>query len=108
MAKKSAFCNFVQDALSPFGHITIRAMFGGFGVYQDRVIVGIIAHDVLYFKVDASNQAQYEMHGSKPFTYMGKNKPIQMSYWNVPLSVLEDEEALGQWLAQSYHISKKR
>jgi TfoX/Sxy family transcriptional regulator of competence genes len=31
-----------------------------------------------------------------------------MSYWKVPIEILEDEEQIGVWLDQSYGISLKK
>lgn len=68
-----------MDLLSPHGAITARAMFGGYGIYQDHTIIGIIANDTLYFKVDQILIEQYKAYESEPFTYRGKTKPIQLS-----------------------------
>ena len=82
-------------------------MFGGYGIYKDDVIVAIIADDELYFKVDSSNKSQYEKLNSEPFTYQAKNKKATMSYWKLPLEILEDNSKLEIWLNQSYEISLK-
>ena len=101
------YVEYVLDLLSPLGSITSRAMFGGYGIYKDSIIVAIIAYDELYFKVDSTNQLQYENLGSTPFTFLTKDKKIAMSYWKVPLEIMEDESQLSVWLEQSYDISLK-
>lgn len=101
------YVEYVLDLLSPFGAISSRAMFGGYGIYKDGIIVAIIAYDELYFKVDSTNQLQYEKLGSTPFTYVANNKRATMSYWKVPLEIMEDENRLSKWLEQSYDISLK-
>jgi len=47
--------------------------------YICDIIVGIIAQDELYFKVDKESAKYYENAGSKPFTYDAKGKRISMS-----------------------------
>ena len=101
----SPYVAYVLDILSPFGTISARAMFGGYGIYKDGVIVAIVVNDELYFKVDQSNKAQYEELESEPFTYESHGKRATMSYWKVPAEVLEDKKRLPQWLQQSYEIS---
>ncbi len=101
----SNYVSYILDLLSPFGDITSRAMFGGYGIYKDKVIVGIIVNDELYFKVDKTNQVQYEELDSVPFTYSKGDTVATMSYWKVPIEILEDEEQLPEWLENSFRIS---
>lgn len=107
MTKISPYCGYIVDLLSVYGNITARKMFGGYGIYQNGIIVGIIAEDELYFKVDESNQSDYEEFFSEAFVYNKQGKMVSMSYWKVPLEVLEDENMLSSWLRKSYLISSK-
>ena len=71
----------VGDVLGHIEAVTAKRMFGGYSLYLDGKIFGMITSDTdLYFKVDDSNRAQYEAIGSKPFIYSGwkdpKRKPI--------------------------------
>jgi DNA transformation protein len=99
------YVEYILDLLSPFGSITSRAMFGGYGIYKDKIIIGIIIDDELYFKVDKTNKEQYKSLNSVPFTYEAKGKSIAMSYWKVPIEIMEDEEQLSEWTEQSFLIS---
>jgi DNA transformation protein len=103
----SNYVDYILEILSPYGEITARAMFGGHGIYKSSIITGLIIDDELYFKVDSSNKTQYEKLDSEPFTYEAKGKKATMSYWKVPMKILEDEDQLGLWLEQSYDISLK-
>lgn len=100
--KNNNYIDYVLDLLSPLGNIKSRKMFGGYGIYKDGIIFGLVAEDILYFKVDDYNRLDYESHDSKPFTYEGKSgKPVAMSYWNVPVDVLEDHNMLEQWVGKA-------
>ena len=66
-------------------------MFGGIGLYSGECFFGIVAADELFFKVDDSNRAAYEAAGSEPFRPVA-DRPVSMSYWRVPIEVLEDTE----------------
>ena len=107
---KSSFVSYVlRDAMQGVSGVTERAMFGGYGLYKDGVVFGIIADDELYFKVDEKNLLQYKERGSQPFTYKGKNrKMIAMSYWEVPAEILEDREALVEWVDSSVAASRRK
>ena len=106
---KTDFVDYVVgDLLAGIRGVRARAMFGGYGVYKDDAIFGIIADDVLYFKVDDSNRASYEKAGSQPFTYTAKKKKkVVMSYWEVPADILEDRETLEEWVERSLRIHSK-
>ncbi len=101
------YCDHVLDLLSHVEGVSARGMFGGFGLYKGSVMFALIADDVLYYKVGPANQPDYEEAGSEPFTYSGKGKPIQMSYWQVPEDVLEDQDALRDWTLKAFEVALK-
>lgn len=106
--QQSDFHEFVmQDLLADIPSISSRSMFGGYGIYKDNFIFALIAYDVLYFKVNETNKFDYITKKSKPFMYeKDGQKPIAMSYWEVPADVLDDKEELKKWVEKSYKISK--
>ena len=87
---------FVLDQLSGLRELRAQAMFGGVGLYADEVFFGIVAADVLYFKVDDSTRPAYEAEGSKPFTPYG-DRATTMQYYAVPAGVLESAPTLVEW-----------
>lgn len=74
-------------------------MFGGWGFSCDGVSVGVMADGVLYLKVDATNRAEFEEAGGKPFTYYPGDgrKFMQMSYWTVPDEAVESPALMAPW-----------
>lgn len=82
-------------------------MFGGYGIYKDGIIAGIIIQDELYFKADPESAKDYDALGSKPFTYDANGKTIKMSYWQVPPDIMENDKVLGAWLEHAWQISLK-
>jgi DNA transformation protein len=97
----------IIERLSPFGDISSRPMFGGFGIYKDGIIIAIVADEELYFKSIAKTQDFYKSFGSTPFVYEGQKRPIQMSYWIVPETVLNDPETLEKWVDTAFDSSKE-
>ena len=104
---KSGFVTYMlEEVLGEIPGITSRAMFGGYGVYKDGVITGLIADDRFYLKVGERNKTDYEEKGSTPFTYSGKNgKVYAMSYWEVPYDIIEDKRELKEWVEKAYRVS---
>ena len=41
---------FLEEMLAPLGGVAIRRMFGGLGLFRDRLMFGLVVRDVLYFK----------------------------------------------------------
>jgi DNA transformation protein len=82
----------LHDLFSDFAPITMRAMFGGRGVYRDGVILGIVIDDVLHVKVDDATRAKFEGAGCAAFVYEVKGKAVPMSYWNVPAEALDSPQ----------------
>ena len=59
---------------------------------------GLIARDVLHFKVGDSNRAAYDEAGAKPFTYQRQGAETTLdSFREVPAEVLDDPDLLAAW-----------
>jgi DNA transformation protein len=88
------FVDFVLDQLAGL-NATVRAMFGGHGLYRGREFFGILHQGRLYFRTDAATRAGYIERGSGPF----RPNPRQTlaTYYEVPAEVLEDPELLTAW-----------
>jgi DNA transformation protein len=90
------FRDFVLDQLARIPQLRAKAMFGGVGLYSADAFFGIVAADELFFKADASNRSAYEAAGSEPFR-PALRRPVSLSYWRVPIEVLEDTGELATW-----------
>ena len=75
-----SFKEFVLDQLSALADVRARAMFGGHGLCSGDHFFGILDEGRLFFKTDASSQADYTARGMAPFTYESKGKLLTMSY----------------------------
>lgn len=113
-------------ALQGAGEARARAMFGGFGIYLDDVIVGLVVRcrrgrhqikktsyppngaceDRLFFRVDHRNRPDYIHAGSTPFSYEGRGgKPVEMPYWEVPGDVQAEPDRLCDWASKARSAS---
>jgi DNA transformation protein len=101
VAVSEEFIRFVIDQLAGFGIILSKRMFGGAGLYRGGTMFALLAGDVLYFKVDDSNRADYEAQGSGPFRPYRDKKTV-MSYYEVPVEIVENREELVAWAAKAY------
>ncbi len=96
-AKSNEFVNHVLDLLEPLGQVSVRRMFGGYGIYLDRMMFALVADDTLYLKVDDDSRGEFEAAALEPFRYWKKGRRYQMSYHAAPDDALEDAELLRDW-----------
>jgi len=98
MAVSANFLEFVLDQLSGVGAVRSRRMFGGIGLYCDELFFGLVDDDIVYFKVDDSNRADYVARGCEAFRPNADDPhAVSMSYFRVPSDVLEDIDELKTW-----------
>ena len=96
-AKANEFVNHVLDLLEPLGSVSARRMFGGYGIYLDRLMFALVASDTLCLKVDDESRGEFEAADLDAFRYTKKGKTYQMSYHAAPEDALEDAELLRDW-----------
>jgi DNA transformation protein and related proteins len=101
--------NFTQyvctDLLGHLNGISAKAMFGGYGIYQDGVIFALICEGQLYFKVDKNNQDYFQQHNAVQFTYNKGSKIVGMSYWQLPEAIMNNTNELNIWVQRSVQVS---
>jgi len=104
----AAFKTFVLDQLEELGDVTPRAMFGGVGLYYRDLFFGLIARDVLYMKVDDTNQRDYERAAMGPFMpYPDRAAAGRMRYYAVPTEILECASDLAAWARKSVAVAER-
>lgn len=104
--EQRAFVADIVDMLSGFGPVTSRAMFGGFCLFHQGIVFGIIDDGVVYFKVDDTNRPDYQAAGSHLFTYSSKDgKTMEMPYWTVPDDVIEHSPTFCQWAKKAFTVA---
>ena len=96
-ATANEFVTHLLDLMEPLGPVSARRMFGGYGIYLDRMMFALVADDSLYLKVDDDSRGEFEAAGLEPFRYTKKGKSYQMSYHAAPEDALEDAELLRDW-----------
>ena len=110
MPRDKGFHDYVMhEIFAGIAGISSRGMFGGWGIYKDGIFFALIADGRLYFKVDETNRADFEKAGSEPFRYSAKDKKaITMSYWELPVEVMDDPHELRVWVGRSVRAKSKK
>jgi DNA transformation protein len=91
------FVDHLRELFSPHAGFEARRMFGGWGLYLDGRMCGLVADGALYLKTDEQTRATFAEAGGAPFVYDGQARPITMSYWSIPEEALESSEAMASW-----------
>lgn len=98
----------LDSALIPLGPFRARAMFGGYGLYLDGVMFGLIAFDRFYLKVDDATRGDFQKARSEPFTYeLHGKRTVFSSYWSCPAKVLKDATKLRAWCEAALTTAKR-
>jgi DNA transformation protein len=113
MIASDSFAEFLREQLAPLGRVTMRRMFGKSGVFCDGVMLGVVADDALYFRVDDQNRALFsEARSAPPLNYVKKGATIDLSFWRAPERLLDDTDELILWaraaLAAAHRVATKR
>ncbi len=101
----NSFRDYVLDQLRGLGDLRAGAMFGGYGLYYRETFFGIIADGRLYFKTDEASREEYVRRGMGPF--QPYEKQTLTTYYEVPVEILEDDEALALWALQACAVADK-
>ncbi len=84
--------------------VTSRKMFGGIGIFSDKVMFALIYDGVLYLKSTPEIGKKYSedtIQFEPPF-----RKNIKMPYWSVSKNILEDKKRLTEWASNSLELAK--
>lgn len=96
---------YLVERLARVASVRTRLMFGGVGIYSGEHFFALIANDVLYFKVDQQNRADFEARGMSAFQPFA-DRPATMSYYEVPSDVIGDERRLRAWVAKALDVAR--
>jgi len=100
------FHEFVAELFKPLGHIHIKRMFGGAGVYAHDVMFALLADDTVYLKVDDALKTELEAEGSEPFRFeMKDGKIAEMKYYRLPDDAADEPETASDWARKALDVA---
>jgi DNA transformation protein len=104
--------SFLHEVFEEFGQVQTRPMFGGYGVYFEGVMFGLVADDCLYLKADETSRKAFLARGLTLFEYHRNGKTIKMSYYLAPEEMFEEPSEAAKWARLAYqagsHAQNKR
>jgi DNA transformation protein len=103
---RPAIVDALEFRLGAWGPIQVKRLFGGYALYRDGTIFGLVFRDRVYFKTDDDNRADYVAAGMPPFEYIrSTGRTISMRYYEVPGFVLDDLDELPEWADKALAVT---
>ena len=105
--------DFIRDLFTSYGPVTVKAMFGGAGLWSDGLMFGLVFDGAIFLKVDETSIPDFEREGSRPFVYTRAKSPgrvgrASLSYWRLPERLYDDPEELAVWAARALAIAQSK
>lgn len=102
------FHEFVAELFEPLGHIHIKRMFGGAGVYARGVMFALLADEQIFLKVDDALREQLEEKGSPSFRFKKKDGSIaEMGYLLLPDAAMDEPDEANEWGRKALDVALK-
>ncbi|OAM52199.1 transcriptional regulator [Methylovorus sp. MM2] len=99
------FTDYLSEVFRQFGAVRVRKMFGGYGLYHDGVMFGLIADEVLYLKADVSIAHYFEAKHLGQFEYKREDKIVKLSYYLAPEEIYDDADEAETWARRSFQVA---
>ena len=101
----SEFVENLKEVFAQFGSIEAKRMFGGFGVYHDNLMFGLVAGDVLYLKADEESVGAFRNLGLPQFEYIKSGKITKISYYMAPEEIFDDSGQAEEWAVRAFEAA---
>jgi DNA transformation protein len=108
------FHDFVKELFAGMGPIQVKRMFGGAGVYAEGLMFGLLADDAIHIRAkDDAMQRELRAEGSGPFIWTPQSGPhkgehIDLGYWRLPDSALDDPDEAAKWGRKALALAKAK
>jgi DNA transformation protein len=103
-----AFKEFLEELYAPMGGVTVRAMFGGLGVFKDAVMFALAVDDVLYLRADPTSGGVFASENAPQFIYKGMTgREVAMPYWRLPERLYDDPDDFIIWSETAFAVAMR-
>jgi len=106
--QKQEFANFVVELMTGFAPVQAKRMFGGFGIFWQGLMLGIIIEDKLYFKVDDVSEPRFAQRGLPRFQYESKGRTSSLRYCEAPPEVYDEPVHMEAWARLAYECAVRQ
>lgn len=100
--------DFLEEHLAPLGPVRLKRMFGGYGIFLDGLMFGLVMDGGVYFKTDAQTRSAFEDEGQGPFTYEKQGGVATLvNYWHVPDRLFDEPDELVEWARRAALVARQ-
>lgn len=100
MAKENESVSQLLQMTAPLGDVRVKSMFGGYGLFLDGSMFGLVTRDnELFFNADDINRSEFEERGLKPY---GK-----MPYFAAPPECLNGWAEMERWARGAVEAARR-
>ena len=97
----------IIDLFARFYRVSVRRMFGGFGIYADGLMFALASRGVVYLKANEETAEAFRQEGAGPFTYDTKHgRHASLSYWRLPDRLYDDPDELAAWSRTALGVAR--
>ncbi|MCP4875874.1 MAG: TfoX/Sxy family protein [Gammaproteobacteria bacterium] len=107
MSEAQEFATHIVDLLDVYAPCEARRMFGGFDIFHQGMMFGLIAGGSLYPKADTESRDLFIAEGSEAFSYHKKDKEYRLSYYLAPETFFEDPGACQHWARLAFDAASR-
>ena len=105
--RQREFVDYIVDLSQVIGPVYSKRMFGGYGVFLEGLMFGLIFRNTFYLKVDANSRDYYVSRGLEPFSYERQGKRLNLNYYQAPEEVLDDITAMKVWCNCAFEVAMR-
>lgn len=106
------FVTYILDMLKPLELLSVKRMFGSIGLFYGEFMFALIKDEQLYIKADAASKVLFIEANSESFYYFTtrnqKRKRIELSYYAIPDSALDNQDELFYWVQLGIEASHRK
>lgn len=77
-----------------FGQVKSRSMFGGFGIFVDETMFGLVVNDALHIRSCQLTVEQFKSAGYEPYVYKKRGFPVVTKYFALPESMWDSPDEI--------------
>ena len=103
--EEQEFVEYVVDLMQSIGPVCAKGMFGGYGIFMDGLMFALVDDCTLYFKADEETENEFTSRDLDAFAYYKGDKQFNLSYFEAPDEVLEDDDEMKRWASQAYEVA---
>ena len=87
----------LPEVFERFGRVEAKRMFGGFGLFHEGRMLGLVAGGRVYLKTDEENRELFVARKLAPFEYARRGEMTATSYYEAPAEIFEDRDEAAHW-----------